>query len=104
MDLAKIKQLAGIDDQQLQDDLALLTEKVEIPAAASAEQVSRMMDAAKRAYKLASGLKDEAQRKKHFTQIRSGMSKISRHLKKMGATSGISTKKPRVRSKPAVAK
>lgn len=101
MNLNDMKRIAGIPQN---DDLAILDEAVEIPADASLEHVSKMLDAAKRAMSIAHKLKDPADKKKHFSRVLSGMNKLRHHLKKMGATEPAQkVKKLKVKLKKVVA-
>lgn len=81
MDINDIKQLAGIN-KELDRELSILDEAVEIPDEATHEHLHKMLDAAKKALSIASKLKDEKQRRRHFGKVMAGLNKINRHLKK----------------------
>ena len=68
MDLARIKQLSGYEEQ--------LIEAVEIPDDITLEDIEKMFDAAKRGLGIVNKIKDPIQKKKHASAVLSNLNKI----------------------------
>jgi len=80
MNLQQIRELAGI---KRSEDEILLDEAVEIPENITFEEISKMFDAAKRALGLANKLRDPTEKKKHVSQVMSGLNKIRAAVHKL---------------------
>lgn len=83
IDITQVRKIAGMSQQE---DSFMILETVEFGPDATIEDVSRMMDAAKRALSIAHRLVDPIQKKRHFGKILGGMNKIRAYLKRLMVT------------------
>lgn len=81
MNINQLRKFAGLP--QRNDDVAMLTEDVEIPEGSTHDQLMKMLDGAKKAMSIAHKIKDKEQRKKHFSRIFKGLNKIRNHAVKL---------------------
>jgi hypothetical protein len=80
MNLQQLRELAGI---KRNEDEILLDEAIEIPENITLEEVNKMFDAAKKALGLANKLRDPDEKKKHMSQVMSGLNKIRAAVQKL---------------------
>jgi hypothetical protein len=84
MELARMKQLAGITESKDElDTNIMLNEAVVIPLDATSDQLAGMFDAARRAMGLINRLKNPIDRKKHLSAVFSNLNKIRAALSRM---------------------